>query len=192
MNKNEFISALESRIKKYPDYKEIIDYYNELIQDKIDMNYMTEDEAVASLGSLDEICKNIEEQRAQVKDEKEEVRAAIKEENNKTEANQPRRMSGGKRFVYVLWTIATVFMAIFSIIVLIVAIASMVGSIAGMIASATIIATSTSIASFYFGIGLFVFGITIIGVHYAGVLVKFVFKNRPRWTNNVRKGLEGE
>ena len=192
MNKNEFISALESRIKKYPDYKEIIDYYNELIQDKIDMNYMTEDEAVASLGSLDEICKNIEEQRAQVKDEKEEVRAAIKEENNKTEADQPRRMSGGKRFVYVLWTIATVFMAIFSIIVLIVAIASMVGSIAGMIASATIIATSTSIASFYFGIGLFVFGITIIGVHYAGVLVKFVFKNRPRWTNNVRKGLEGE
>ena len=42
MNKREFISELESRIKKYPDYQEILDYYNEVIQDKIDMNYLTE------------------------------------------------------------------------------------------------------------------------------------------------------
>ena len=193
MNKREFISELESRIKKYPDYQEILDYYNEVIQDKIDMNYLTEQEAVASLGSLDEICRNIEEQRAQVKNEDvAEVREAIKESTSNTNTTEKQRVSGGKKFLYVIWVIATIIFCIASIITMIVAISFLIGTIAIMISSATIATVSVSMASFHFGIGLFLFGIAIIGVHYAKVLVKFIFHQRPSWTKKVRKDLAGE
>ena len=197
MNKKEFISELESRIRKYPDYNEIIDYYNEVIQDKIDMNYMTEDEAVASLGSLDEICRNIEEQRAQVRDEEiKEVKEAINTntENKKVEEQpkETKRVSGGKRFAYVLWVIATVWFCIVSISILIASITFLISTIVIMASSATTLTISTSMAMFIFGIGLFLFGISIIAVHYSKVLVKFIFSHRPRWNKNVRKGLVGE
>lgn len=195
MNKKEFISELETRIKKYPDYQEILDYYNEVIQDKIDMNYLTEQEAVASLGSLDEICRNIEEQRAQVKsDEIVEVKRAINEENVKKEEpkEETKRVSGGKRFVYVLWIIATVVMCIASISLLIASIAFLIETIVIMAGSATMITVSTNIAMFIFGVGLFLFGMAIIAIHFSKVLVKFIFKHRPRWNKNVRKGLVGE
>ena len=179
MNKKEFISELETRIKKYPDYQEILDYYNEVIQDKIDMNYLTEQEAVASLGSLDEICRNIEEQRAQVKsDEIVEVKRAINEEStNKEEPKQEtRRVSGGKRFVYVLWIIATVVMCIASISLLVASIAFLVETIVIMAGSATMITVSTNIAMFIFGVGLFLFGMAIVAIHFSKVLVKFIFQ----------------
>ena len=195
MNKKEFISELETRIKKYPDYQEILDYSNEVIQDKIDMNYLTEQEAVASLGSLDEICRNIEEQRAQVKsDEIVEVKRAINEENVKKEEpkEETKRVSGGKRFVYVLWIIATVVMCIASISLLVASIAFLVETIVIMAGSATMITVSTNIAMFIFGVGLFLFGMAIVAIHFSKVLVKFIFQHRPRWNKNVRKGLVGE
>ena len=195
MTKNEFISELENRIKKYPDHSEIISYYYELIQDKMDSG-MSELEAVSSLGSLDKIVKDIENER----DLKEEI--VITEEASETENKEEtkeevktegtKRINGGKRFVYVLWVIGTVFMCIASIIVLIVAISFMIATVALMISSATITAVSVSMASFHFGIGLFLFGIALVGVHYAKVLVKFIFHQRPGWTKTVRKGLAGE
>ena len=196
MSKNEFLKELENRIKKYPDHNEIVSYYYELIQDKIDSG-MTEIEAVESLGSLDKIVRDIEVEKDNQREEmyvKEEVREnkTTTNEVKETKTTEARRMSGGKKFAYVLWTIATIFMCIGSIIVLIVAIAAMVGSIAAMIASITIVATSTSMASFYFGIGLFAFGATLVGVYYAKTLVSFIFHHRPRWKQNVRKGLAGE
>ena len=178
MKKSTFLNELSNRINKYPDHNEIIQYYNELIQDKIDEG-MDEDDAVASLGTIDEICKNIEEQRGIVR-------------NNTTNEQGEKRINGGKRFVFVLWVIGTVFMCIASIIVLIVAISFMIGTIAVMASSALIAVTSVSMASFQFGIGLFLFGMGIIGLHYAKVLVKFIFHQRPNWTKNVRKGLTGE
>ena len=195
MSKNEFMNELERRIKKYPDHSEIISYYYELISDKMDSG-MTESEAVESLGSLDEICRNIENERASIKEEVkvEEIKAETTSTTEvvKETTNEPKRVNGGKRFVYVLWIIGTVFMSIFSIVTLIVAISFMITTIAIMVSSATVVAVSVSMASFYFGIGLFLFGMAIVGIHYAKVLVKFVFHNRPRWTQNVRKGLAGE
>ena len=198
MNKNEFMNELEKRIKKYPDHSEIISYYYELISDKMDSG-MTESEAVESLGSLDDICKNIENERASIREEVkvEEIKAEEPKEvapvkTESKESNGPKRINGGKRFVYVLWVIGTVFMCIASIIVLIVAISFMIATVALMISSATITAVSVSMASFHFGIGLFLFGIALVGVHYAKVLVKFIFHQRPGWTKTVRKGLSGE
>ena len=192
MTKTTFLNELERRIRKYPDHNEIIQYYNELIQDKIDLG-MLEDEAVASLGSIDEICKNIEEQRGIIKDEeeKEEVKAAVVE-NKQTQSNEPKRINGGKRFVYVLWVIATVCMCFWAIITLIVSIAFLIGTIGIMITSSVVITQSVAIAGFQFGIGLFLFGAAIVAVHYAKVFVKFIFTGKREWSKSVRKGLAGE
>lgn len=193
MSKTTFLNELERRIRKYPDHNEIIQYYNELISDKIDSG-MYEDEAVESLGSIDEICKNIEEQRGIIKDDAETVvvKEAVKENNTQTVNNEPKRINGGKRFVYVLWVIAKIAMCIASIIILICSISFMIGTIALMIASSLFITTSVAIAGCQFGAGLFLFGAAIVAVYYSKVLVRFIFKGKKKWHENVRKGLAGE
>ena len=52
--------------------------------------------------------------------------------------------------------------------------------------------TSISIGGFQFGAGLFLFGASIIGVHFASVLVRYIFRQKNVWTKNIRKGLAGE
>lgn len=197
MSKNEFIRELESRIKKYPDHNEVISYYYELIQDKIDSG-MTEDEAVESLGSLDEIVKEIELNNDNVKDEV--IAEEIKEEKTEevkaevVDENKPKRINGGKRFVYVLWVIATVFMCIAAITTLVVSICFMVGTVGLMLSSGLILAQFESLAlsGFQFGLGLFLFGAALVAVYYSRVLVKFIFREKRVWTTNIRKGLGGE
>ena len=194
MTKNEFLRELENRIRKYPDHQEIVSYYYELIQDKMDSG-MSEFEAVDSLGSLDKIVRDIENER----NDKEEI-AIIKndtsdnqEEKQETSNNgQPKRINGGKRFVYVLWIIATVCMCIAAISTLVVAISFMIGTVALMVVSSVIIPTSVAIAGIQFGAGLFLFGAAIVAVHYARVLVRFIFREKKVWTSNIRKGLAGE
>ena len=195
MTKNEFIRELESRIRKYPDHSEITSYYYELIQDKMDSG-MTESEAVESLGSLDKIVKDIENERESLKSE---VVVSDVKENDTTSndikiENKPKGIHGGKRFVYVLWVIATVFMCIAAIITLIVAISFMIGTIGLMLTSGIILAKFESIAlsGFQFGMGLFLFGAALVAVHYARVLVTFIFRGKRVWSKNIRRGLGGE
>jgi len=198
MTKNEFMNELERRIKKYPDHSEIISYYYELISDKMDSG-MTESEAVESLGSLDDICKNIENERASLREEvraeeitADEPKAVAQVKTESKENNEPKRINGGKRFVYVLWVIASVFICIAAISVLIISIAALVASIGLMISSAIVLTTSIGLAGVQFGVGMFVFGAALVAIHFARVLVRFVFKGKRTWTNNVRKGLAGE
>ena len=194
MKKNEFLKELEKRINKYHDHSEIISYYYELIQDKIDSG-LDEEEAVESLGSLDEIVKAIESERETVKEEvtvKQAVSETKVENKGDVKSTEAKGMSGGKKFVYVLWTIATVCMCIVSISILIAAIAFLIATIAVMGSAFGVVFTSVAMGGFQFGIGLFLFGAAIVAVHYANVLVKFIFKHRPRWNSNVRKGLAGE
>lgn len=56
MNKQEFITLLEKKLSGIPqeDINKTLDYYNEIILDKIDEG-ISEEEAVNSLGSIDEI-----------------------------------------------------------------------------------------------------------------------------------------
>ncbi len=194
MTKNEFIRELESRIKKYPDHSEITSYYYELIQDKMDSG-MTEYEAVESLGSLDKIVRDIENERDSLKDE---IVVSDNLENKASDETKvetkPKGIHGGKKFVYVLWVIATVFMCIEAILTLIVAICFMIGTIALIFSSGLILAKFESLAlsGFQFGIGLFLFGVALVAVHYAKVLVKFIFRGKRVWSKNIRKGLGGE
>lgn len=60
MNKYEFLTELCARLQNLPedDVRRSADYYVEMIDDRIE-DGMTEEEAVASLGNIDEIAKSI-------------------------------------------------------------------------------------------------------------------------------------
>lgn len=60
MNKKQFLEAIRSRIKGLPqnDIDKSLDYYSEMIDDRVE-DGMTEEEAVAALGTVDEIVTQI-------------------------------------------------------------------------------------------------------------------------------------
>ena len=59
MNRNEFIQELSKKLEGYPkeDVQKTIDFYNEIIEDKLE-DGISEEEAVLSLGTIEEIVKN--------------------------------------------------------------------------------------------------------------------------------------
>ena len=60
MNKKQFLEAIRNRIKGLPqkDIEKSLDYYSEMIDDRVE-DGMTEEEAVAALGTVDEIVAQI-------------------------------------------------------------------------------------------------------------------------------------
>ena len=60
MNKNEFLSALEKELRGLPreDIEERLDFYSEMIDDKIE-DGLSEEEAVAELGPVGKIAEQI-------------------------------------------------------------------------------------------------------------------------------------
>lgn len=60
MNRSEFITELQSRLQGVPqeDIKRSVDYYSEMIDDRVE-DGMEEAEAVAALGSMEEIITQI-------------------------------------------------------------------------------------------------------------------------------------
>ena len=75
MNKYEFLGALRERLRGLPpgDIEKSLDYYAELIADRIE-DGMSEQEAVAAMGSIDEIVSQILEDTPLPKLVKEKVR----------------------------------------------------------------------------------------------------------------------
>ena len=66
MNKREFLMVLRDRLRDLPeeDIQRVLDYYSEILADRIDEG-MTEQEAVAALGTLDEIETQIRQESGQ-------------------------------------------------------------------------------------------------------------------------------
>jgi len=208
MNREEFIKILNERIKDNPDHNDIISYYFELISDKMDLG-MTEEEAVESLGSIDDIIKNIDENKAddiefksldENNDKKTEDIIVEKIENNKEEANKETQtveennsqLSGGKMFVLVLWKIATVLFCIASVVIFVLSIIALAAGV-GVLAYG--FAQFTEVISFGFlsvGVGLFVIGISLVSIFYANQIRKMMFGNRLAWNENIRRKLAGE
>lgn len=60
MNKIEFVLALQEKLKGLPkdDLRRSLEYYNEMIDDRME-DGLTEEEAVAAIGSIDDIVKQI-------------------------------------------------------------------------------------------------------------------------------------
>ncbi len=197
MDREEFISELNKRIKDNPDHNDIISYYFELISDKIDSG-MSEEDAVASLGSLDDIVKNIEENKEDIEFNESnnpidfvssKSNNEAKEENN---TKQPKELSGGRKFWYVIWCIATVCFCIISVFVFIMTIIG-IGVGSGLIILGAIqMAAVKSFGFVILGVGLFILGASLAGIYYANFLRKFMFSNRISWNNKIRSQLAGE
>lgn len=60
MNRAWFLSEIKNKMEQFPDFElqETLDYYNEIINDKIEGG-MSEEEAIISLGNVDEIIKEM-------------------------------------------------------------------------------------------------------------------------------------
>ena len=60
MNKQEFLTALWKQLSEVPseDVEESLDYYSEMIEDRMESG-MTEEEAVAAVGSVEDAAKQI-------------------------------------------------------------------------------------------------------------------------------------
>ena len=206
MNREEFISELNERIKNNPDHNDIISYYFELISDKMDSGYSEED-AVASLGSLDEIVKNIEGNKDDVEFKesnspinfvaaKSESTNDSKDEklndNPTNKTNSSKELSGGRKFWYVIWCIATVLFCIISVCVFIFTIIG-IGVGSGLIIYGALQLTAVKSFGFLFlGIGLFILGASLAGIYYANFLRKYMFSNRLEWNKKIRDNLAGE
>lgn len=61
MRKEEFLKGLNKRLYglKKTDKEDILNYYQELIEDKVENENITEEEVINSLGSLDDIAKRV-------------------------------------------------------------------------------------------------------------------------------------
>lgn len=60
MNKREFLAALSDKLKSYPqqEVEKTLDYFKEIIEEKVEEG-LSEEEAVLSLGSLDEMIREL-------------------------------------------------------------------------------------------------------------------------------------
>ena len=194
MSKEEFIQILNNEISYLPDHNDIISYYYELISDKVDAGY-TEEEAIDSLGDINELVKSIKENSSKSEEvKKEEVIVTEKEENNDYEQkeNKPKELHGGKKFVYVLWNIATVLFCIISVCILVASCALLFGGIAASSASIYVFTKDIMVGMFVLGAGLLILGASIVALVYSIVLVKYIFGSRLEWINSMRKALLGE
>lgn len=212
MNRDEFLKELNDRIKTYPDHNDIISYYYELISDKVESG-MTEEEAVESLGSIGSIVKNIEETNDSKIDtndaitfveeknnnsnnRKTEIENNTKTENNTTEKettsdNNNKELSGGRKFAYVLWCIASVIFCIASVIITIVSVTIAIAGVICIAAGAMTMIDSIAGGLFIIGAGIFVIGFAVVAIHFSNVLRRFIFSNRDKWNDDIKKKAMG-
>lgn len=195
MSKEEFIQILNNEISSLPDHNDIISYYHELISDKIDAGY-TEEEAVESLGNIDDIIKSIKENRNEEigSDEniKEDNYSYTNDEEIKTQNNGPKELHGGKKFVYVLWCIATVIFCITAVWIMIISVAFMVAAVGVFAGSIYSFTKDVMLGLFILGLSFLIIAMAMVAIHYSKVLIKYIFGNRIKWNTSIRKALVGE
>ena len=196
MNREEFISKLNESIKNNPDHNEIISYYFELISDKMEAG-MTEEEAVSSLGDIDTIIKNINDNvddDVEFKSDAKDLVSNIenKDNTNTNNDNSNKELSGGKAFALVLWKIATVLFCIAAMALYVFSIILIAISAGFIIYGAIQIPAILSYGTLFIGIGLFILGAGLVGNYYTRFLRKFMFGNRQRWNKMIESKLVGE
>ena len=168
MKKKEFIKELERRLQGLPkqDIDEKIEFFSEMIDDKCAEGDITEEEAVASLGSIDEIVSQIVNDTSLLKIVKQKI-------------TPKRRLSGLEIALLIigfpLWfpilLVIFILALVFCLVIWILALATYAIEIAALGASG--VALAAFIQTFMEGnpnIGYF--GISIMGV---GIALIFIF-----------------
>ena len=180
MNKYEFLKLLESSLKDLPnsEIKKSLNYYSEMIDDRIE-DGESESDAVASLGSVDEIAISVKSQTQLSTQTKETV----------------KRKSGYKVLIIILIVLGSpkwlsILLALFSIILsiyvtvasIIIALFSVVasfllGGAAAVFGSPIIMYSNIQTGIFCIGAGLILFGIGVFlaygTVRLSTLIIKF-------------------
>ncbi len=176
MNKSEFLEQLESGLKDLPnsEIKKSLNYYSEMIDDRIE-DGESESDAVASLGSVDEIAVSVKSQTQL--------------------PTQTKQKSGYKIFIIILLVLGSpiwlsILLALFSIILavyvtaasIIIALFSVVasfllGGTAAVFGSPIIMYSNIQTGIFCIGAGLILFGFGVFlaygTVKLSSLIIKF-------------------
>ena len=164
MNKKEFLDLLAKKLSHIPDVEkdDIINYYNELIEDKVDNTYKSEEEVIADLGDINDIVKK------------------LGRDNNKIVYDEPNIEKDNSSFIkgiIILVLLFPVWITVFSVLfwLIIGVIAGGIGIIVSGIVmgvSAVILTTSNlTMGLFWLGVSLLLVG---IGLILMPIITKFV------------------
>lgn len=166
MKKDEFLNELEKSLRNidWQERKEILNYYEELILDRMENTNLNEEDIVNELGRVEEIANKIINKQENIK-------------TNKTTTNDYNVVG-----IIIAILLIPVWISLFSLIFGLIAgiIGTGVGIIGGglvvIVGGFTILNTNFPLAIFYFGIGLILIG---IGLILAPLIFKFLI-----WVSN--------
>lgn len=178
MRKREFLRKLNNRLGHLDrsERNDILDYYDELIEDSIDRTGKTEAEVIYDLGDLEDIVRRVDpsyKSRIRYEEEEEDYpnrRRNERQNVQRARRREPRRSSGGRSIVgivlmiclFPLWIAA--FIALFALIIGIVC-AGVGVCVAGIVSiwqGFTIFAANSTSAIFQVGLGILCIGVTLI------------------------------
>jgi uncharacterized membrane protein len=181
MNKVEFMKFLEKKLKRFDkeDIKETLDFYDEIIMDKMSDENFSEEQVIAGLGDPEEIVRN--------------VASDLVSKNKVTSMKGAAILLGLCASPILLPTAIVVCVLYFVVAILWFSLVIIFGScsIAGIITSFAALFSSADFANiiFNFGGGLFVFGImamlTIIVVKYGWKLLNEITVG---FANKIKRG----
>ncbi|HRF70633.1 MAG TPA: DUF1700 domain-containing protein [Candidatus Pelethenecus sp.] len=182
MRKKEFLKKLSIRLNHLDrqDRNDILDYYDELIEDSIDRTGKTEAEVIYDLGELEDIVRRVDPSyKAKIRYEEEEDYHPTKRNrpipatNRRREARRKRSVIGIVLMICLIPVWFAVFMCLFAVIIAITG--AGIGVFAGGIVSiwhgATLFTTNSTMALFQIGVGILGMGIILI---VAPLLIKIV------------------
>ena len=201
MNKLEFLDKLSERLAGIPeaDRRMTLDYYNEIIDDRIESGF-SEEEAVKALGSLDSIVSQVVFDMP--------AKRLAKEQAEKEKKEKVRRSPQGWEILLLilgapLWIslLITVFAIILSVLIVIGAVvvslyaidfAVAISGLALILAGIILFITGHPIpAWFSFGVGLILVGVSILTFLAFGLVAKGLFYVSKMMLRGIRRVLFG-
>ncbi len=168
MTKNMFIKELQSKLGNLPqeELNKILHYYSELIDDKLEDN-INEEDAVKSLGNIDDIVRDISNDNSIPKIMYDKVKSSYDKSDNKV-IWIFLAIIGSPIWIPLLFALAAVIFAIvITVISLLFTLLLLLGSfyivgVVSIIASFTLLFTNPITSILAFGIGLTFLGLSIL------------------------------
>ncbi len=179
MNKSEFLNLLESKLEELPDneIKKSLTYYSEMIDDRIE-DGESEVDAVASLGSVDEISKSVISQTPLSS----QIREPIKRKNRFSVSVIILLILGSPIWLSIILTLFSVILSIYAAIAsIIIALYSVVaafllGGAAAVLGSPIIMYSNIYTGIALIGAGFIMFGLGIFLAYGTVILTKLTIR----------------
>ena len=179
MNKSEFLNLLESKLEELPsnEIKKSLTYYSEMIDDRIE-DGESEVDAVASLGSVDEISKSVISQTPLSS----QIREPIKRKNRFSVSVIILLILGSPIWLSIILTLFSVILSIYAAIAsIIIALYSVVaafllGGAAAVLGSPIIMYSNIYTGIALIGAGFIMFGLGIFLAYGTVILTKLTIR----------------